>query len=129
LLFSNNILNSLFGRIVPLLIIRIFNFERSILFNKLINSSDNSEHLLLYNLYKYIESNKDSGIFNLELFDSIQNAYSRQIEKLKSLYERFDIKLDEIKKKDFNTNIIKSLAYGYKSNRAFKSLQGFKLKY
>lgn len=94
--------------------------------NKLIKESDNSEHLFSYNLYKYIESNKDSGIFNLELFDSIQNAYSRQIEKLESLYERFDIKLDEIKKKDLKTNIINSLAYGYKTNRAFKSSQGFK---
>jgi HrpA-like RNA helicase len=96
------------------------------LINKLVGSSDNSEHLLLYNLYKHIESNKNSGIFNLELFDSIQNAYSRQIEKLKSLYEKFDIKLSEIKKKDFNTNIIKALGYGYKTNRAFKSSQGFK---
>jgi HrpA-like RNA helicase len=94
--------------------------------DKLIKDSDNSEHLLLYNLYKYIESNKDLGIFNLKLFDSIQNAYSRQIEKLESLYERFNIKLDEFKKKDLNTNIIKSLAYGYKTNRAFKSSQGFK---
>jgi pre-mRNA-splicing factor ATP-dependent RNA helicase DHX15/PRP43 len=94
--------------------------------NKLIKESNNSEHLLLYNLYKHIESNKDSGIFNLELFDSIQNAYLRQIEKLESLYERFDIKLDEIKKKDLKTNITNSLAYGYKTNRAFKSSQGYK---
>lgn len=94
--------------------------------NKLVADSDNSEHLLLYNLYKTIESNKDSGIYNLELFDSIQNAYSRQIDKLESLYSRFDIKIEEVKKKDMKTNIINSLGYGFKTNRAFKSSQGFK---
>jgi HrpA-like RNA helicase len=94
--------------------------------NKLIKESQNSEHLLLYIFFKYIESNKNSGFFNLELFNSIENVYSRQIEKLESLYERFDIKLDEIKKKDMKINIINSLAYGYKTNRAFKSSQGYK---
>ena len=62
----------------------------------------------------------------MELFDSIQNAYSRQIDKLESLYRRFNIKLDKINKKDFNTNIIKSLGYGYKTNQAIKSSQGYK---
>lgn len=94
--------------------------------DKLLKDSNNSEHLLLYNLYTHIESNKDSGLFNLKLFDSIQNAYLKQIEKLESLYGRFNVKLDELKKKDLNTNIIKSLGYGYKTNRAFISTQGFK---
>lgn len=93
---------------------------------KLFAKSDNSEHVLLYNLYKYIEKNKNSGIFNLELFDSIQSVYSRQLEKLERIYSRYNIKLDEIKKKDFETNIINSFGYGYKSNRAFKSSQGYK---
>ena len=98
--------------------------------NKLISESENSEHLLLYNLYKKIDSSKDfgkdSGIFNLELFDSIQNAYSRQIEKLESIYLKFDIKINNVKKKDLKSNIINSLAFGYKTNRAFKSSKGFK---
>ena len=93
---------------------------------KLFAKSDNSEHVLLYNLYKYIDEDKNSGIFNLELIDSIQTAYSRQIEKLENIYSRYNIKLPEVKKKDFNTNIINSFGYGYKSNRAFKSSQGYK---
>lgn len=93
---------------------------------KLFAKSYNSEHVLLYNLYKYIEGNKNSGIFNLELIDSIQSAYSRQLEKLEYIYSRYDIKLPEVKKKDFNTNIINSFGYGYKSNRAFKSSRGYK---
>ena len=90
------------------------------------NKSDNSEHVLLLNLYKYIESNKNSGIFNLVLFDSIQSAYSRQLYKLENIYSKYNIKLDDIKKKDTNTNIINSFGYGYKSNRAFKSSRGYK---
>jgi len=96
------------------------------LIQKLSNESNNSEHLLLYNLYKYIESNKNIGIFNLDLFNSIQNTYSRQIDKLTGLFERFNIKIDDIKKKTFNINLINSLAYGYKLNRAFKSSKGYK---
>lgn len=94
--------------------------------SKLFAKSDNSEHVLLYELYKYIETNKNSGLFNIELFDSIQSAYSRQLEKLEKIYSKYNIKLYEVKKKDFNTNIINSFGYGYKSNRAFKSSQGYK---
>jgi len=93
---------------------------------KLFAKSENSEHVLLYNLYKYIDENKNSGIFNLELINSIQSAYLRQLEKLENIYSRYDIKLLEVKKKDFNTNIINSFCYGYKSNRAFKSSKGYK---
>lgn len=98
------------------------------LIQKLLANSENSEHLLLYNLYKYIESNnnKNSGIFNLDLFESIQNAYSRQIDKISKLYERFNIKINDVKKKNFNINLLNSMAYGYKSNRAFKSSKGYK---
>ena len=94
--------------------------------NKLIKESDNSEHLLLYYLYKYIGTNKNTGIFNLELYDLIHNTYQRQFDKIDSLFKKFNIKLDKINKKNFNTNIVKSFSYGYKSNRAFKSSNGYK---
>ena len=93
---------------------------------KLFNNSNNSEHVLIYNLYKYIEENKNSGIFNMKLFDSIQSAYSRQLNKLENIYSRYNIKLDEIINKDFNTNIINSFGFGYKSNRVYKSSKGYK---
>ena len=96
------------------------------LYKKLIDNSNNSEHVLLYNFYKHIDSNKDSGLFNLELFGSIENAYTRQLDKIESIYSRFDIKIDNLTKKDFNTNIINSFGHGYKSNRAFKSNQIYK---
>lgn len=93
---------------------------------KLFAKSNNSEHVLLYNLYDHIKNNADSGIFNLKLIDTIEFTYSRQLEKLEKIYSIYDIKLDEIKKKDFNTNIINSFGYGYKFNRAFKSSKGYK---
>ena len=92
---------------------------------KLLTNSNNSEHILLYNLYKYIELNKNSGLFNLELYDNITNAYLRQIDKLEHIYKNYNIKIDKIKKKDMNINIINSFGYGYKFNRAFKSSRGF----
>ena len=99
---------------------------KSKLIDKLASKSSNSEHVLLYNLYKYISENKNMGIFNLELINQINDIYSRQIERLEQMYSNFDIKLKEVKKKDFETNIINSFGYGYKSNRAYKSSRGFK---
>ena len=99
---------------------------RNKLIDKIASGSSNSEHVLLYNLYKYIEEHKNSGMYNLELIDSINSIYSRQIERLEQMYSKFDIKLDNVRKKDFETNIINSFGYGYKSNRAFKSSKGFK---
>lgn len=96
------------------------------LISKMLASSDNSEHVLLYNLYKFIGDNKNSGMFNIELYDMISNIYSRQIEKLERMYSRYGINLDMEKKNDFETNIINSFGYGYKSNRAFKSAHGYK---
>ena len=91
------------------------------LIKKIFAESENSEHLLLLNLYKYIELNKSSGNFQLELFNSIHNAYSKQIDKLDSSYKHFNIELKDINKKDLNTNIINSFGYGYKTNRAFRT--------
>jgi hypothetical protein len=65
-------------------------------------------------------------MFNVELYDNINNIYSRQINKLEYLYNRYNIKLEEVSiKKDLQTNIINSFGFGYKSNRAFKKIKGF----
>lgn len=96
------------------------------LISKMLKKSNNSEHLLLYNLYNYIGESKNSGMFKVELYDSINNIYSKQIDKLEHIYSQYNIKLDEVKKKDFETNVINSFGYGLKSNRAFKSAQGYK---
>lgn len=99
------------------------------LIKKLISGSDKSEHVFLYRLNKYIESNKDLGIFQLELFDSIQQAYTRQIDKLTRIYDRFNYVINEIKKNDLNSNIINSFGFGYKTNRAKRSGSNYGYKY
>jgi pre-mRNA-splicing factor ATP-dependent RNA helicase DHX15/PRP43 len=96
------------------------------LLSKLLKKCDNSEHVLLLNLFNYVNDNKDTGMFNAELYDNINNIYSRQINKLEYLYNRYNIKLEEVSiKKDLETNIINSFGFGYKSNRAFKKIKGF----
>lgn len=94
--------------------------------SEIIQKSTDSEHLILYNLYKYIEKNKKSGIFDLELFERIENNYNNQVNKIHNIYSKFNIGLDETKKKDFNTNIIQSFNYGYKFNKAVKISGEFK---
>ena len=97
------------------------------LLKKLVKDSSNSEHILLYKMFKYIENNLDKSIFNVELFKNIKKIYDSQIEKITSLYEKFNIVLSQdINKEDEDTNIIKSINYGYKSNRAFRSKGDFK---
>jgi hypothetical protein len=93
---------------------------------KLLKNSNKSEHILLYNLYKYIESNKEEGIFEIKKFNSINLTYQNQIDKLEKIYQKFSIAIDDIKKYDFNKNIINSFGYGYKSNRVFRSNNGYK---
>lgn len=102
-----------------------FNAKNKII-NKLLKKSQDSEHLLLHYLYKYIETNTNKGIFDIELIKSINNAYSRQIDKIESLYKKFNIKLNNLNNNNLETNIIKSLGYGYKYNSIFKSSQGYK---
>jgi HrpA-like RNA helicase len=92
-------------------------FAREKIIKKL--KSNESEHVLLYNLYNYVESDKSS--FDIGLYESIKNHYAKNMDKISKLYTRFDIKIDEINIKDFETNIINSFSYGYKSNRAFKT--------
>ena len=82
----------------------------------------NSEHLLLLNIYEYIDANKDETLFELGLFHSIRRLFSSQITKITKMYEKYNIKLENenITKEanSINTHIIHSINYGYKYNRA-----------
>ena len=101
--------------------------KRDKIIKKLYNSSNNSEHLLVYNLFTHIESNKDSSIFNLKLFNDINKLYDNQIEKMEKIFNKRKIILEDINKKEnINHNVICAFNYGLKSNRAFKSGSGFK---
>ena len=84
----------------------------------------NSEHLFIHYLYKHIKANcdkkskKSTKLFNMELFESVENLYKRNVNKLFSLYSKFNIKIDNVNQKDFDSNIIYSFNYGYKLNMA-----------
>jgi HrpA-like RNA helicase len=82
----------------------------------------NSEHLLLLNIYEYIDANKDETLFELGLFHSIRRLFSSQITKITKMYEKYNILLENenITKEanSINIHIIHSINYGYKYNRA-----------
>lgn len=100
--------------------------DKNKIIQKIISDCENSEHLLIYELYKYIEKNKDNGLFDIELFNDITRLYDNQIEKMEKIFKKRNVKIEDIKKKEIAYNVICSFNYGLKSNRAFKSSNGFK---
>jgi pre-mRNA-splicing factor ATP-dependent RNA helicase DHX15/PRP43 len=81
---------------------------------------NNSEHILLYKMCEYIDKNKNTGLFNIKLFNEIEKLYNNQIEKTEKIFKKYDVQIEDIKKKEMNYNIICAFNYGLKSNRAFK---------
>ena len=90
---------------------------------------DNSEHLLLYNIYKEIEENKNNNkVFNIKLYNDIKRTYESQKHRIHQLYHQFRplIKTKEnVSKELSNTNIILSFNYGFKNYIAKKKGGGF----
>jgi pre-mRNA-splicing factor ATP-dependent RNA helicase DHX15/PRP43 len=99
--------------------------KKNNILKELKNNSSNSEHILLLQLYKYIEDNQNIGIFNIQLFKKIEQIYSNQIDKLEKLYNKYDIKID-VNKKDLDKNIIQAFNFGYKEFRAYRVGNEFK---
>lgn len=93
--------------------------------NRFKKTSSNSEHILLYQIYKFIESDQNESIFNLELYKQIEQVYSNQIDKITRIYEKANISID-LEKKDLDHNIICAFNYGFKVNRAFRRSKEFK---
>jgi pre-mRNA-splicing factor ATP-dependent RNA helicase DHX15/PRP43 len=93
--------------------------------NRFKKTSSNSEHILLYQIYKFIESDPNESIFNLDLFKQIEQVYSKQIDKITRIYEKANISID-VEKKDLDHNVICAFNYGYKTNRAFRRGKEFK---
>jgi HrpA-like RNA helicase len=100
--------------------------EKDKIIKKLINDSDNSEHLLIYNLYKHIDENPKNGKFNINLYNDITRLFDNQIEKIEKIFKKRNIILKDINKKEMSHNIICSFNYGLKNNRAFKIKNEFK---
>ncbi len=98
---------------------------RTNILNRFKKTSSDSEHILLYQIYKFIESDPNESIFNLELFKQIEQVYSNQIDKITRIYEKANISID-VNKKDLDSNVICAFNYGYKANRAFRRGKEFK---
>ncbi len=94
--------------------------------NRFKKTSSDSEHILLYQIFKFIESDPNESIFNLELYKQIDQVYTNQIDKITRIFDKFNIKLSDIEKKDIDTNIICAFNYGYSANRAFRRGRDFK---
>jgi len=99
--------------------------ERESILKKLSKDCDNSEHILLYKIYKKIENDKkENKVFNISLFNNIKKLYEGQKDRLYDLYSKFNIKID-IKKYTSNKNVICSFNYGFKDYKAINKKNKF----
>ena len=98
--------------------------EKDLILKKLINESENSEHVLLYLLLKEIESNLNEETFNLKFYYQIKKIYKNQFEKILKIFKKFNIKID-VKNDSFFNNIIYSFNYGLTDNIAIKKNDTF----
>lgn len=140
LLYAYNISNLVFQKVFKIICIQSYlkhgysdffhsdidDKKRDGILKKILHDSANSEHLLIYNLYKHIESNKNNSSFNLELFNSITKIYDKQIEKMEKIFKKRNVVIEDIVQKDMDHNVICAFNYGLKSNRSFKSKDSFK---
>ena len=93
--------------------------------NRFKKHSADSEHILLYLIYKFIESDPNESIFHLDIYKQIEQIYTNQVDRMFRLYQKHAIKLD-YPKSDSDTNIICSFNYGLSQNRAFRRGSDFK---
>ena len=140
LLYAWNISNSVFKMVFKIICIQTFlkhgisdffnsdlkNNEKEKIIKNLVNNCENSEHLLIYNLYEHIKDNPKSGKYDIHLFNNITKLYDNQINKMDKIFNKRKIILDDVNKKEMNHNVICSFNYGLAYNRAFKSKSGFK---
>ena len=87
---------------------------------------EDSDHLLIYNLYKHIENNKNSAKYDIRLFNDITRLYDNQIDKMERIFNKRNVKIEDISKKEMAHNIICSFNYGLSNTRSFKTNDGFK---
>lgn len=140
LLYAHNISNLVFKKVFKIICIQSFlKHGTNDFFNKDIDKNKinkilgqisidcyDSEHVLLYKLFKYIKKHKEDGFFNIKLVDNISHIYNSQLSKMEKIFRRYNYILEDIVKKDMTINIICSFNFGLKSNRAFRNNNMFK---
>lgn len=140
LLYAWNISNEVFKKVFKIICIQSYlkhglsdffhtnidDKKKNKIIQKLTSGCNNSEHLLLYKMYEYILENKNASLFDIKLFNDIGKLYDNQIEKMEKIFKKYDIKIEDIIKKEMNYNVICAFNYGLKLNRAFKSGGNYK---
>lgn len=140
LLYAWNISNEVFKKVFKIICIQSYlkhglsdffhtnidDKKKNKIIQKLTSGCNNSEHLLLYKMYEYILENKNAALFDIKLFNDIGKLYDNQIEKMEKIFNKYNIKIEDIVKKEKNYNVICAFNYGLKLNRAFKSGGNYK---
>ena len=89
--------------------------------NDLKNKCNNSEHILLLDLYNYIYENNDDDLFNTILIKKILKDYKSQLQKILPIYKKYEIKIEDLGiGNNDDENIINGFNYGYRSYNAHK---------
>ena len=139
LLYASNISDEVFNKVFKIICIQSYlkhgindffyknidDIKKEKIIKKLSKKCDNSEHILLLEIYEYITLNKNIGIFDIKLFNQIEKLYNSQIEKMEKLFKRYNIQIKNTINKKINHNIICAFNYGFKSNRALKKGKQF----
>ena len=82
---------------------------------------NDSEHILLLELYNYIYENNDDDLFNTLLIKKILKDYKSQLHKILPIFKYAALKIEDIEiSNNDNENIINSFNFGYKSYTAHK---------
>lgn len=140
LLYAWNISNEVFKKVFKIICIQSYlkhglsdffhtnidDKKKNKIIEKFTSGCNNSEHLLLYKIYEYILENRNASLFDIKLFNDIGKIYDNQIEKMEKIFKKYDIKIEDIVKKEMNYNVICAFNYGLKLNRAFKSGGNYK---
>ena len=140
LLYAYNISSTVFKKVFKIICIQSFlkhgysdlfhsnieKDEQKKIVSKLLDDCEDSDHLLIYNLYKHIENNKNSAKYDIRLFNDITRLYDNQIDKMERIFNKRNVKIEDISKKEMAHNIICSFNYGLSNTRSFKTNDGFK---
>ena len=95
--------------------------DKQNILNDIKRKCNNSEHILLLELYNYIYENNDDDLFNKVLIKKILKDYKSQLHKILPIFKLQEIKIEDLKISNIdNENIINSFNFGYKSYTAHK---------
>lgn len=88
-------------------------------------NSQNSEFILLYELFNIIAEDRDNSIFDIKMYDSIKRLYNNNLYKIHSVYRRKNYKYEVEEFEDDYDKIIECFHHGFGTNVATKKKDKF----